>query len=261
MLVVDHHSRLRHRLKIGNGERRRLVIYGDGQVCRGRCGSFGVLGHRPHGFFRSGLAMSAHRATDRKAQNNQAKPGNRGRFHGFQPIVPPSYTQGMSIVRDAAAIAKGMSITLKQVFQPTEVENYPDGKGPMRGAKFEERFRGKHQLQRDENGLEKCVACFLCAAACPSNCIYIEAAENTEEKRISSAERYAKVYNIDYNRCIFCGYCVEACPTDAITHGHGFELATLNATNLVMRKEDLLVPMANLPDVVQSTKDQAKILA
>jgi NADH-quinone oxidoreductase subunit I len=147
----------------------------------------------------------------------------------------------MSIVRNAAAIAKGMSITFKEMFQPTEVENYPDGKGPMRGAIFQERFRGKHQLQRDENGLEKCVACFLCAAACPSNCIYIEAAENTEAVRISSAERYAKVYNIDYNRCIFCGYCVEACPTDAITHGHGFELASLNATTLVMRKEDLLV--------------------
>ena len=64
--------------------------------------------------------------------------------------------------------------------------------------------------------------------------------------RISSSERYAKVYNIDYNRCIFCGYCVEACPTDAITHGHGFELATLNATNLVMRKEDMLVPVEAL---------------
>jgi NADH-quinone oxidoreductase subunit I len=175
--------------------------------------------------------------------------------------ISPSYTQDMSIVKDAAAIAKGMSITLKEVFQPTEVENYPDGKGPMRGAKFEQRFRGKHQLQRDENGLEKCVACFLCAAACPSNCIYIEAAENTEEKRISSAERYAKVYNIDYNRCIFCGYCVEACPTDAITHGHGFELASLNATTLVMRKEDLLVPTPTLPDVVTSAKDQAEILA
>ena len=48
---------------------------------------------------------------------------------------------------------------------------------------------------------------------------------------MSGAERYAKVYNIDYNRCIFCGYCVEACPTDAITHGHGFELATFNATH------------------------------
>src|SRR5262249_7841550 len=58
----------------------------------------------------------------------------------------------------------------------------------------------------------------------------------------SGAERYAKVYNIDYNRCIFCGYCVEACPTDAITHGHGFELATFNATNLIYRKEQMLAP-------------------
>lgn len=153
------------------------------------------------------------------------------------------YTGYMSIVRNITGIAKGMSITFREMWQPTEVENYPDGPGPMRGAVFQERFRGGHQLQRDENGLEKCVACFLCAAACPSNCIYIEAAENTEEKRISGAERYAKVYNIDYNRCIFCGYCVEACPTDAITHGHGFELASLNATSMVMRKEDMLVPL------------------
>lgn len=167
----------------------------------------------------------------------------------------------MSIVGNAAAIAKGMSITLKEAFKPTEVENYPDGPGPMRGAKFQERFRGKHQLQRDENGLEKCVACFLCAAACPSNCIYIEAAENTAEDRFSSSERYAKVYNIDYNRCIFCGYCVEACPTDAITHGHGFELASLNATNLVMRKEDLLVQvLPELPLEGRSARDLADVL-
>jgi len=158
----------------------------------------------------------------------------------------PSYTGSMSVVRNIAAIAKGMSITFGEIFEPTQVENYPDGKGPLRGAVFEQRFRGAHVLQRDENGLEKCVACFLCAAACPSNCIFIEAAENTEEQRISSSERYAKVYNIDYNRCIFCGYCVEACPTDAITHGHGFELATLNATNLVMRKEDMLVQIGAL---------------
>ncbi len=167
----------------------------------------------------------------------------------------------MSIVGNTAAIVKGMSITLREAFKPTEVENYPDGPGPMRGAQFQERFRGKHQLQRDENGLEKCVACFLCAAACPSNCIYIEAAENTAETRISSAERYAKVYNIDYNRCIFCGYCVEACPTDAITHGHGFELASLNATNLVMRKEDLLVQvLPEFPLEGRSSRDLADIL-
>src|SRR5271155_3817288 len=137
----------------------------------------------------------------------------------------------------AAAIAKGMSITLGEMMNPTITEDYPDTP-----PKFQERYRGVHVLQRDENGLEKCVACFLCAANCPADCIYIEAAENTAENRVSGAERYAKVYNIDYNRCIFCGYCVEACPTDAITHGHGFELATFNASNLVYRKEQMLAP-------------------
>src|SRR3954453_24763 len=149
----------------------------------------------------------------------------------------------MQVLRDIAAIAKGMSVTFREMFQPTVVENYPDAEGPLRGAKFEERFRGVHVLQRDENGLEKCVACFLCAAACPANCIYIEAAENTEQERFSGGERYAKVYNIDYNRCIFCGYCVEACPTDAITHGHGFELASYNTSTLIYRKEQMLVPL------------------
>jgi NADH-quinone oxidoreductase subunit I len=139
------------------------------------------------------------------------------------------------VIGAAAALAKGMRVTLGEMLQPAITEEYPDG--PVR---FEERYRGLHVLQRDENGLEKCVACFLCAAACPANCIYIEAAENTADQRISAGERYASVYNIDYNRCIFCGYCVEACPTDAITHGHGFELASYDTAGLVFRKERLL---------------------
>jgi NADH-quinone oxidoreductase subunit I len=142
------------------------------------------------------------------------------------------------VIGAAAAVAKGMGVTFKEMMSPTVTENYPD-----EPAKLQERFRGKHVLQRDENGLEKCVACFLCAAACPSNCIYIEAAENTEQVRISGGERYAKVYNIDYNRCIFCGYCVEACPTDAITHGHDFELSSYNTSTLIYRKEDMLAKM------------------
>ena len=81
----------------------------------------------------------------------------------------------------AGAIVKGMSVTLKEMMSPTVTENYPD-----EPPKLEQRYRGVHVLQRDENGMEKCVACFLCAAACPSNCIYIEAAENTE-RRASAA--------------------------------------------------------------------------
>jgi NADH-quinone oxidoreductase subunit I len=143
-----------------------------------------------------------------------------------------------NVLDSAAAIAKGLGITLKEMLSPTITEDYPDSP-----PKLQERFRGKHVLERDEYGLEKCVACFLCAAACPANCIYIEAAENTEQVRISGGERYAEVYNIDYNRCIFCGYCVEACPTDAITHGHGFELAAYDTSALIMRKEDMLAPL------------------
>ena len=142
------------------------------------------------------------------------------------------------VLGGAAAVAKGMSVTFKEMLHPTITEDYPEAP-----PKFQERFRGVHELQRDENGLEKCVACFLCAAACPAQCIYIEAAENTAELRISGGERYAKVYNIDYNRCIFCGYCVEACPTDAITHGHGFEIASYNTSTLIYRKEQMLVPV------------------
>jgi NADH-quinone oxidoreductase subunit I len=164
------------------------------------------------------------------------------------------------IVDSAAAIAKGFRVTFQQMLGPTVTENYPQSKplpsadsklafakvdagrvsGAEVGVTFEGRYRGVHVLRRDENGLEKCVACFLCAAACPSNCIYIEAAENTGDHRISAAERYAKVYNIDYNRCIFCGYCVEACPCDAITHGQGFEIAAYDTSALVWRKEQML---------------------
>lgn len=139
------------------------------------------------------------------------------------------------VVGTVTALANGFSVTFRTMLRKTTTEGYPD-----EPVHFMARYRGIHVLHRDEGGLEKCVGCFLCAAACPSNCIYIEAAENTDAKRISAGERYAKIYNIDYSRCIFCGYCVEACPTDAITHGHGFELATYDINSLVYRKEQLL---------------------
>ena len=134
-----------------------------------------------------------------------------------------------------ATLYKGFSVTLRTMFRKTTTERFPDVPPSV-----QPRYRGLHVLQRDENGLEKCVACFLCAAACPSNCIYIEAAENSDKDRISAGERYAKVYNIDYSRCIFCGYCVEACPTDAITHGHSIQLAPSDINSLLYRKPTLL---------------------
>ena len=67
------------------------------------------------------------------------------------------------ILGTAGAIAKGLGVTFREMLSPTVTDNYPD-----EPPKFEERYRGVHVLQRDVNGLEKCVACFLCAANCPS---------------------------------------------------------------------------------------------
>jgi len=113
---------------------------------------------------------------------------------------------------------KGFGVTLKQVFKKPITQQYPEYKRPVYP-----RFRGRHRLWRHENGLEKCVGCSLCAAACPADCIRVVPAENTPDNRVSAGERYARIYEINMSRCIFCGYCELACPFDAITLGnHAF---------------------------------------
>jgi NADH-quinone oxidoreductase subunit I len=101
---------------------------------------------------------------------------------------------------------------------------------------------------RDENGLEKCVACGLCSVACPADAIYLEAAENDGTQM--AGPRYAKVYQIHKTRCIFCGMCEEACPVSAIFMGKDYELAVYSKDDFVWDKSDLLVapqPSAQLP--------------
>ena len=157
------------------------------------------------------------------------------------------------VIDSTRAIIQGMSVTLSYIPRRKQTVEYPEDP-----VTVQPRYRGQHLLHVDELGREKCVACFLCAAACPSECIYIEAADDPrpETERTGVDERYAKVYNIDYNRCIFCGYCVEACPTDAITHGHDFEIASYNTSTLIYRKDRLLAPIppgAHAPVVVEET--------
>ena len=121
---------------------------------------------------------------------------------------------------------------------------YPEEKTPVYP-----RFRGRHKLHRfEDTGLEKCVGCSLCAAACPADCIRVVAAENDPDDRVSAGERYAEIYEINLARCIFCGYCEVACPFDAITMGHEYEIADYNREDLIFTKEMLLAePVERTP--------------
>ena len=137
----------------------------------------------------------------------------------------------------------GLATTFKALLGSPITEQYPEVKHAVMP-----RFRGRHKLHRHENGLEKCVGCSLCAAACPADCIRVVAAENTPELRVSAGERYAAVYEINMSRCIFCGYCEVACPFDAITMGHDYELSDYNRSDLVFTKEMLLAePLERTP--------------
>ena len=101
---------------------------------------------------------------------------------------------------------------------------------------------GRILLMRDEDGLEKCVACGLCSVACPADAIYLEAGEN--DGSVMAGPRYASIYQIHKTRCIFCGYCEEACPVSAIFMGKDYELAVYDKKDFVWDKQDLLVPAA-----------------
>src|ERR671915_171846 len=130
---------------------------------------------------------------------------------------------------------KGFAVTFRQIFKKPITQQYPEYKRPVYP-----RWRGRHRLHRHENGLEKCVGCSLCAAACPADCIRVVADENTPDNRVSPGERYARIYEINMSRCIFCGYCEIACPFDAITMGNDYELADYTRSDLIFTKEMLL---------------------
>ncbi len=107
------------------------------------------------------------------------------------------------------AFFKGLFVSIRQFAKKPVTYEYPEVKPPIN-----ERFRGEHRLTKDEQGHMKCVACYMCATACPAHCIHIEAEAAPPDW--DGRDKIPRTFEIDMLKCIYCGYCVEACPKEAI---------------------------------------------
>jgi len=126
-------------------------------------------------------------------------------------------------------LLQGLWLTLRKCFSKPITVQYPEEKVPPAP-----RWRGVQYFEKDERGKTKCVACGLCMAVCPSQCIYVETAEDEEGRR------YPSRYEIDSTRCIFCGYCEEACPVNAIFMGKTYEWVERKRDSIFLDTERLL---------------------
>lgn len=128
------------------------------------------------------------------------------------------------------SILETMWLTFLHLFRRKETFQYPDEKQAI-----PPRWRGRIVLTRDPDGGERCVACYLCAAVCPVDCIALQATQD------AYGRRYPEFFRINFSRCIFCGFCEEACPTYAIQLTNDYEMCEYYRRNMVYEKEDLLI--------------------
>ena len=133
------------------------------------------------------------------------------------------------------AIVEGLKTTIGHMFKPKITEQYPEQE-----PKLPANYRGVHRLNRDEAGRVRCVACYMCATACPAHCIDIVAAPAPVEWQKDGREKYPETFVIDELRCIYCGMCEEACPVDAIELTTLYDLTGLSREQMVFDKEKLL---------------------
>jgi NADH-quinone oxidoreductase subunit I len=143
------------------------------------------------------------------------------------------------------AIISGLRTTFKHISKNRPVtQQYPEVK-----PNLPLHYRGVHRLNRDEQGRVKCVACMLCATACPADCIAIEAAPAPPDW--PDRDKYPATFELDELRCIYCGMCEEACPVDAIELTHIYDVTSETRQEMLYQKDKLLA-------VYDETKDNPK---
>jgi len=132
--------------------------------------------------------------------------------------------------RAVAGLTDAFAIVFRHLFRRPVTEEYPEYKRVL-----PTRTRARIILTRDPDGEERCVACFLCAAVCPTSCISMVCGAREDGRR------WAPWFRINFARCIYCGLCEEACPTLAIQLTPDFEFCKRDLLTMVAEKADLLV--------------------
>ncbi|MBL0623562.1 NADH-quinone oxidoreductase subunit NuoI [Aeromonas veronii] len=136
----------------------------------------------------------------------------------------------VSIIQGVGTQLRSLAMVFSHTWLPRETLNYPE-----QAVYAAPRYRGRIVLTRDPDGDERCVACNLCAVACPVGCISLQKSEREDGRW------YPEFFRINFSRCIFCGLCEEACPTTAIQLTPDFEMGEYRRQDLVYEKEDLLI--------------------
>src|SRR5438874_7481 len=129
------------------------------------------------------------------------------------------------------ALIDGFKTTVGHMFSRKITEQYPEQE-----PRLVPNYRGVHRLNRDEQGRVKCVACYMCATACPAHCIHIVG----EQAPWADREKYPVKFDIDELRCIYCGMCEEACPVDAIELTYEYDMVGLTRQEMIFDKSKLL---------------------
>src|ERR1700758_5656258 len=126
---------------------------------------------------------------------------------------------------------KGMGVTFRTQF-PSNIytEQYP-----LERPRVAERYRGAPRLNKNPDTNETmCIACDLCALACPEHLIMVSSERNEKTRR-----KELTTFTYDLSRCMFCGLCEDACPTDALELTQDFELANYSREDMIWDREAL----------------------
>lgn len=125
----------------------------------------------------------------------------------------------------------GLRVTFRQQKPSlTITEQYPSER-----PEVAERYRGAPRLNNNPDTNETlCIACDLCAIACPEKLILVGSERDSKTKH-----KILTTFTYDLSRCMFCGLCEDACPVDALELTQDFEMAAFTREGAIWDRQML----------------------